>query len=279
MTVDSPVPLPVPADIAGALGRLADRFPGGVPPVVHYFASLPSTNDHADRLADRGVPAGTAVVAEQQTAGRGRLGRAWFSPPGAGLYVSVIVRFPPTNRPTNGLPAGTASLIPLAAGVGFADGLRTCTHLPIDIKWPNDLVVDRRKLAGILTEASGSGDLRAAVVGVGINLRTAAYPTEIADRATSIETELGRPVERAAVLAECLAAFAGRIAELRSGNGAAILDRWRVLAPSSVGSRVEWASAAGTCSGVTQGIDDDGALLVATISGVERVVAGDVRWT
>ncbi len=278
MSADFPIPLPLPADIAAALARLAGRFPGGRPPVVHCFASLPSTNDHADRLAERGTPDGTAIVAEQQTAGRGRLGRAWFSPPGAGLYVSVVVQLAGAGQSIDEAGGRTPALVTLAAGVGFTEGVRTCTGLPIEIKWPNDLVVSRRKLAGILTEASGRGDLRYAVVGVGINLRTAAYPRDIADRATSIEAELGRPVERGTLLAECLAAFAERGAELRKGDADAILRRWRALAPSSTGATVEWTTPAGTCSGITCGIDGDGALLVQTGSRVERILAGEVRW-
>ncbi len=278
MSDDFPFPLPVPSDIADAVSRLAGRFPNRVSPGLHWFASLPSTNDYADRLADRGAPDGTAVIAEQQTAGRGRLGRAWFSPAGAGLYVSVVVRF--DERGPEGLRHGmnAAALVTLGAGIAFADAVRTCTHLPVEIKWPNDLVVERRKLAGVLTEASGSRDPGYAVVGVGINLRTASYPPGIADRATSIEAELGRSVDRAALLAECLAAFAERVSDLRSGNAAAILDRWRSLAPSSNGSCVEWTTPAGASSGMTRGIDDDGALLVDTGSGVERIIAGEVRW-
>ncbi len=262
-------PTPLPTDIADALARAATRLPGSPP--VFYYASVASTNDTAARLAERGAADGTAVVGELQTAGRGRLGRSWYSPPGAGLYVSVVFR-----------PTASAALLPpmitLAAGVALADAVRVCTHLPVEIKWPNDLVIGRRKLAGILTEAPGAERLAYAIVGFGINLRPAAYPPDIGDRATSIESELGRPIERGPLLAECLASLAAWHDALRAGRGASILERWRALAPSCQGTTVEWTARHGTATGVTSGIDEDGALLVRTSGGTERIIAGEIRW-
>ncbi len=166
----------------------------------------------------------------------------------------------------------------LTAGVAFAEAVRLCTHLPVTIKWPNDLVVDRRKLAGILTEASGGGRFEHVIVGFGLNLRSAAYPPEIADRATSIEAELGRPIDRGAVLVQCLQSVDLWSDALRAGKADAILERWRALAPAACGSQVECAGPAGPLRGITAGIDQDGALLVRTSEGVERIVAGEVKW-
>jgi BirA family biotin operon repressor/biotin-[acetyl-CoA-carboxylase] ligase len=204
-----------------------------------------------------------------QTAGRGRLGRAWFSPPGAGLYVSVVLRETGSEVPP---------LVSLAAGVALAEAVRACTRLPVDIKWPNDLVVGQRKLAGILAEASGGPTIEYVVLGFGINLRSAAYPPDIADRATSIETELGRGVDRGVLLAECLASLLAWNDAIRAGKGASVLERWRALSPSCRGNRVEWTTATGIASGITDGIDGDGALLVRTGDRVERVLAGEVRF-
>lgn len=291
-----PSSIPVPPDIAEALARL--RPGSAVRPEVVYFASVASTNDIAARLAERSAPQLTAVVAEQQTAGRGRLGRTWFSPPGAGLYVSIVLR--PALGPALGPgpitvlkngpgpmtvlkngPGPTAgrlvALVSLTAGVAFAEAVRVCTQLPVAIKWPNDLVIDRRKLAGILTEAPG-GRFEYLIVGFGLNLRSAAYPPEIADRATSIEAELGRSSDRGAILAQCLESMALWTDALRAGKADAILDRWRSLAPSARGARVEWTDAAGPREGVTEGIDDGGALLVRTGAAVERIIAGEVKW-
>lgn len=262
---------PVPTDIAEALARV--RSGAG----VVYFPSVGSTNDMAARLAERGVPHLTAAVAEQQTAGRGRLGRAWFSPPGAGLYLSVVLRPDRITELKTG-PGPAGALITIAAGVAFAEAVRVCTHLPVMIKWPNDLVIERRKLGGILTEASGTGPLEYVVVGFGLNMRSAAYPPEIADRATSVEAELGRPIDRGTVLAQCLAAVEQWTDALAAGKADAVLERWRSLAPSAHGAAVEWSGPAGPLRGITDGIDRHGALLVRTDDGVERIIAGEIKW-
>ena len=177
----------LPDELAGALDASRDRR-GAFGARLEYYADAGSTNDLAAALADAGAPEGTAVVASAQSRGRGRLGRRWFSPPGAGLYVSVVVR-----------RSGLAPLLTLAGGVAVAEGIRRATALPVELKWPNDVIVpgprgSRRKLAGILAEASSSrAQLQYVVLGYGINLRTAAYPPEVSGRATSIEAELGRP--------------------------------------------------------------------------------------
>lgn len=278
MADDFPSPIGIPDDVAEALEPV--RFGAGAPQVL-YFASVTSTNDVAARLADRGAPDGTTVVAELQTAGRGRLGRAWYSPPGAGLYASVVLRpeiGPGSISDPGGRDRSSLSLVTLAAGVALAEAVRRCTHLPVEIKWPNDLVVGCRKLAGILTEASGSDGIDYLILGFGINLRPAAYPPGLADRATSIEVELGRAVERGRLLAECLASLAAWNDALRAGKAERILERWQSLAPSSRGARVEWAAQAGITSGVTEGIDRDGGLLVRTDDRLERIIAGEIRW-
>ncbi|MBE3072639.1 MAG: biotin--[acetyl-CoA-carboxylase] ligase [Acidobacteria bacterium] len=266
---DLPAPLALPDDLADAVARAGSR-PGSFGADLLYFGTVGSTNDIAARFALAGARDGTTVLAEAQSAGRGRMGRAWFSPPGAGLYASVIIR-PETAQPV--------SLFTLVAGVALAEALRATTALPVDIKWPNDLVVGRRKLCGILAEGHAShGRLQHVVVGFGINLRSAAYPAQIADRATSVEAELGRPVERGTVLAASLAALAARYEDLRASRFGAILSRWRALSPCSSGAAIEWTTAGGAHRGVTAGIDDDGALLVRADDRVERIIAGEVRW-
>jgi BirA family biotin operon repressor/biotin-[acetyl-CoA-carboxylase] ligase len=144
----------------------------------------------------------------------------------------------------------------------------------VDLKWPNDLYVSRRKLAGILAERSDDR----VVLGYGVNLRDAAYPPDLQTRATSLESELGRPIDRTAVLVETLAALARRYDDLLDGRFDAILDAWRRRAPAACGARVSWATPAGPRAGVTDGIDDDGALLVQVGEGVERIVAGELTW-
>ena len=232
---------------------------------VRRHASLPSTMDAAAALAHGGAAHGVVVVADEQTRGRGRRGTTWASPPGAGLYFSLIA------RPT---AAASLSLLTLAAGVAVRDGILSASGLAADLKWPNDLLVGRRKLAGILAEGIAIGTpQQAVIIGVGVNLQPAAYPPEVAARATSIADELGRIVERDALLDEILISLSERLAQLEQSAGD-ILQAWRAVSPNAVGTRIEWDGQ----SGVTAGIDQDGALLVKTAAGVERIIAGELQW-
>ena len=264
----------MPADVRRAFAAVAARL-GPIGHRVYWIESTASTNDVAAHLGESGAEEGTTVVAEQQTAGRGRHGRVWFSPPGAGLYVSVIVR--PGMELAN--DENPAALLTIASGVAIAEAVRAVTGLPAEIKWPNDVLVGGRKLAGILAEAAvQAGALQFIVVGFGVNLRPAAYPAGLASRATSIEAESTRPADRALVLAEILAALGERYADLRAGRFDAILSAWRQLASSLPGARVEWDSPAGVVRGRAQDIDRHGALLVRVGERIERLIAGDVRW-
>ena len=241
---------------------------------VRWLASTSSTNDVAARLAEAGAEEGTVVVADMQTAGRGRHGRHWFSPPGAGLYVSMIV------RPEAGLSSADnpTALLTLASGVATATAVRASTGLPAQIKWPNDVLVGGRKLAGILAEsAMQGGALQFVVIGLGVNLEPAAYPPDLASRVTSVGAETSRPADRALLLAEILSAMAGRYADLRAGKFDAILSAWRELA-WSVPGKVEWDSPCGVVRGIAEDIDRDGALLVRAGEKIVRIVSGEVRW-
>jgi BirA family biotin operon repressor/biotin-[acetyl-CoA-carboxylase] ligase len=272
----------VPDDVRGELSRVASRL-NGIAQRVHWLETVGSTNDIAARLADAGAGEGTVVVAQAQTAGRGRMGRVWHSPAGAGLYVSIVLRPSPVLQLSagTGFPARESStaLLTLAAGVALAQGVQAATGLPAEIKWPNDLVVARRKLAGILTEAAAEGRaLQFIVLGFGLNLRQAAYPSELAQRVTSIEAETNRPADRAVILAEILAAIGDRYADLRQGRFDAILSAWRERALSLWGSAVEWNSSGARVRGWAEGIDDTGALLVRAGGRVQRLFAGEVTW-
>lgn len=274
-----------PEDLAAAIDRARPRL-GRLASTILFFETIGSTNDEAAvRSATREPlalspqpysPEGLVVVADQQTAGRGRRGHTWFSPAGSGLYVSVVLT-PATARTD---PARATTLLTLAVGVALAEGIEQATGLRVDLKWPNDLQVSRRKLGGILAESSGAGGRSdTVVVGYGINVQTKAFPPELRDRATSLESELGRATDRHHLLAETLVAIARRYEDLLSGRFDAILDAWRRLAPAAVGARVEWTTNAGTLTGVTAGIDDLGALLVRMDGRVERIVSGEVVWT
>jgi len=256
----------VPDDLSAALSALRDRRPS-LSLDVRWHASVPSTMDMAAALVGKGASHGVVVGADEQRAGRGRRGHTWESPAGAGLYLSFIAR--PPLRENASLP-----LVTLAAGVAVRDGVQAATGLASSLKWPNDVLVGRRKLAGILAEGHGIGTpAQAVVIGMGLNLQPSCYPPEVAQRATSVEGELGRAVDRGGLLAQILASLWDCLGTLERSPGD-ILQAWRAASPSAVGTRVEWDGRAGT----TAGIDDSGALLVRTPSGIEHVIAGELNW-
>jgi len=275
----------IPADVREELSRHAPRL-GPFGRRVHWFVTASSTNDIAARLAEAGAEPGTLVVAEGQTSGRGRMGRVWFSPPGAGLYASIVLRpvvwRAATTQAAIFQPAPAqepSALLTIAAGVALAEGIQVSTGLPTEIKWPNDLLLSKRKLAGILAEAAAqAGQIEFVILGFGVNLRPAAYPPELAGRATSIEAELDRPVDRAMILAEILSALSSRCTDLQQGRFDAILSAWRARAVSLRGALVEWDSPRGVQRGRAEDIDAAGALLVRVSGRTERLVAGEVRW-
>jgi BirA family biotin operon repressor/biotin-[acetyl-CoA-carboxylase] ligase len=275
-------PDPLPAEFEDALAAARSRF-GRFASQPLFYSTIGSTNDVASALAEHDAAEGTVVIADAQTAGRGRRGRTWFSPPGSGLYVSIVLM---PGRATLA-PQRATALLTLTAGLALAEAVAAATGLSPDIKWPNDLLVGRRKLAGILAEATATSrgssadtepDRLRVVLGFGINVRQAAYPPELKARVTSLETELGRVVDRAALCAEALAALARRYEDLMAGRFDAILDEWRRRAPGSCGARVRWDTASGSATGVTAGIDESGALLVQTGDTIERLMAGEVLW-
>lgn len=237
---------------------------------VTRLDTVSSTNDVAATL-----PEGSVVVADAQTAGRGRRGRTWFSPAGSGLYASVVLAPARASDPVR-----ATSLLTIASGVGVAEGLAQAVGLEVHLKWPNDLYVGARKLGGILAEAATAGGaVERVVVGFGINVCRTAYPADVAARATSIESELpGRPIDRELVLQAALAALARRYDDLLSARFDDILLAWRSRAPSATGTCVTWASGAGAVDGTTAGIDEHGALLLRVGDRTERIVAGELVW-
>ena len=271
----NPDPLPPDVSLAiahardtGRLRRLAAR--------LLFFRSVDSTNSVAGALdADA---EGVVVVADTQTAGRGRRGRTWFSPPGGGLYVSVLL-VPGRARQD---PNRATALLTLSAGVALVEAVERATGLSPAIKWPNDLLIGKRKLAGILAEAVSAAGHAAppsrVVLGYGINVDRMSYPPGVAQVATSLQAELGHDVDRAALLVSTLECLEKRYVDLLEGRFGAILDAWRQRSPSHLGASVRWDTSSGVEAGVTDGIDESGALLVRTRHGIERIAAGAVRW-
>ena len=257
----------LPEDIADALARAGARL-GVFGGRLSWFEDVGSTNDVAMAAATRGAPEGCVVAANAQSSGRGRLGRSWASPPGAGLYVSVVL-----HPPRAALP-----LVTIAAGVAVAEGIEAATGLQTSLKWPNDVYAGARKLAGILAESGSSDAGEHVVVGFGINVRSAGLPADVAARATSVETEVGRSADRGLVLAECLAALASRYQMLKRSAGDEVIAGWRAHAAQHMNRQVEWDAGQGARRGIAHDIDPTGALLVRVDDQIVRVISGEVRW-
>ncbi len=238
-----------------------------------YFrhARLGSTNDEAARLAADGAPHGTVVLAEAQQGGRGRLGRAWFSPPGENLYFSALLR--PEIDPAASPP------LSLAAAVGLAEGVRGFVGRPPLVKWPNDLLYDGKKLAGILVELSAEpGRLRHLVLGVGLNVNSTAFPSELATRATSLAVERGTPVRRGLVLASVLGALERWIDRLFTDGPEPVIEAWLGFAKDWIGQTVTVSLGRERVRGVALGLDARGALRLRREGGREEIVsAGDLE--
>jgi BirA family biotin operon repressor/biotin-[acetyl-CoA-carboxylase] ligase len=274
-------PAALPSDLDAALGPM---LAGGALPegaTLVYYPVVSSTNDLAASLVERGYPDSTIVIADEQIAGRGRGGHTWYSPPGAGLYTSIVV-----DARQGAATVDWPRWLTLATGVAISEGLHAASGLPVAIKWPNDLVIapsgtvrGARKLGGILAEArSDGGQVSHVIVGFGINVQRSAFPPEISARATSLEDELGREVDRGRVLAATLGRFLTWLRRLRAGQTQAVVARWRELAVGGSGASVEWTREGIRLRGVTAGIDAEGALLVRVSGSTERVLGGEVAW-
>lgn len=247
----------------------ADRFTD-----VRRVASTGSTNTDLVALARAGAPEGVVLVADHQTAGRGRLGRTWSAPPGSSLLTSVLCR--------PGLPLRRAHLVTVAAGLAALDAVEVVAGSRPALKWPNDVVVEAggatRKLAGLLAEAViEGGSLAGIVVGMGMNVRALAdRPDELRATATSVEEVAGRPVAVDEVLAAWLAAFEGRYGVLVADGGdlATAVDHRSACA--TLGRRVAVQLAAETVEGDAVDVDDDGHLVVEVDGARRAFPVGDV---
>ena len=249
---------------AGGLVNFGTRLIGRH---LRWHRSLPSTNDLALRLTEIPVPEGTVVLADEQTAGRGRLGRRWASPRG-GIWLSVIL------RPR--LPAEEVPLIGFAAATATAGAVREVTHLAARVKWPNDVLVDDRKVAGILAEAGAGREWFVIGIGVNANIPAEALPQTTGYPATSLQAALGRAVDREALIGAMLRELEREYELLTSGGARETLRRWRELA-DTLGRPVRVEMPSGILEGEARDIDETGALLVRTKDGrLHKILAGDV---
>jgi len=239
---------------------------------IDYRPITVSTNTDAFALARGDAPEGTCVLADVQTGGRGRLGRKWLAPPGGAILTSVILRprIPPVHAP----------MITLAAGVAVNRAIRRVTDLDPHIKWPNDILIGDRKVAGILTEMAAESDrVHFVIVGIGVNvnLEMKDMPDEILQIATSLKIETGRAVSRNYLLISLYQEIEGAYRRFVQQGPPAIVEEWENLARIR-GRAISATTATGAkVAGTAIGLDDDGALLIKTGGGaIYRINAGDV---
>ena len=240
---------------------------------IHHFGTLDSTNAQAYQLALDGAEEGEVVISESQEKGKGRLGRQWFSPPFLNLYLSVIL------RPK--IPPHQASLITLMAAVATADAIRQFSGLLPLIKWPNDILLRDRKVAGLLNEIHSEIDrIHFVILGIGVNLNTdeSMFSKEIRAAATSLMIEMGQTISRKVFLQVLLQELERWYSIFINEGSAVILKAWRSRAHIK-GRRVNVTSFGETLAGVAIDVDSDGALILETEEGKRRrVVAGDVKY-
>jgi BirA family transcriptional regulator, biotin operon repressor / biotin---[acetyl-CoA-carboxylase] ligase len=251
----------LPVEIRAHAGAWADAE-------LLCFEEVDSTNTVARELALAGAAEPTVVTAEAQTRGRGRMGRSWESPARRNLYLSVLLR--------PDFPVEQFAQLNILAGVAACDAVNEL--YPATIKWPNDVLIDGRKVAGLLAESDATAAGRFVVLGIGVNLNAveADFPAELRDKAISLRLASGRAVDRNRFAGSLLALLAAWYERLRRDGFDAIAAAWR-LRSNMIGREVTVQEPAGIVSGRVLDLDDDGALRVREASGAERrIVAGDV---
>jgi len=238
---------------------------------IIYLKETDSTNTRAKELAAQGAPEGTLIIAEKQTKGRGRRGRNWFSPPGGGIYFSLILR--PTISPTE------TPRITLMTAVVLAETLISLMKLKLRIKWPNDILVNGKKLAGILTEISTEMDaVNYIVVGLGMNVNTRFenFPSEIKKNATSILIETGEQFPRVRLIQHYLKLYEQYYDMFKKNNFEPIMKRWKELA-DIIGKQIKVDVVGKTHIGKVIDVDNDGVLILNDDQGkLQRIFSGDV---
>lgn len=237
---------------------------------IHHFFKVDSTNRVALELGHAGELEGSVVLAEEQTAGRGRAGRSWHSERAAGIYATLLLR--PRLAPVQ------APLLTMMAGLSARTAIADVTGLPIDLKWPNDLMVRGKKIGGILTEMHAEpGQVRFVIVGIGINVNQEKFPAELAEIATSLRAETGKTQPRMEILVRLLREFENDYNRFLREGSARVVHRFQDVSSYARGKRVRVTNGTESYSGVTAGLTPEGLLRVERDGGeLATVVAGDV---
>ncbi|GGD68968.1 biotin--[acetyl-CoA-carboxylase] ligase [Paenibacillus nasutitermitis] len=241
-------------------------------PSIKLLDAVDSTQNIAQRMAEEGAPEGTLVIAEQQTKGRGRMGRHWVSPPGKGVWMSMVL------RPE--IPLQFAPQLTLLAAVALSRALMAIAPLDIGIKWPNDLLIGGKKISGILLESTAEDErLRYVVAGIGIsvNLEETDYPPELLEAATSLRIALGRPLERSEVIAAFISQFQQLYTLYHKEGFAPIRSLWEARS-ITLHKQARLVTPSGVVEGTPVGLDDRGALLVKLAGGeIIPVFSADIK--
>ncbi len=262
---------PEPKDESFHVPRSAFRIQLHPPFTIHHYETIGSTNDQLKAMAD--ALEFTCVTADEQTAGRGRRERSWHSAPGDGLYLSVLLR--------PDIEASKIPLLSLMAAVAVAETIRgfQISNLRLDIKWPNDVLLNGRKVSGILIESTSTpNETPRFIVGIGVNLNHPSFPPELSDIATSLQLECGNHFDVASVRNALLDRLAFWYEELRQHRARKILQRWQALSSYACGKQVVVIFDHEELRGETVGLNDSGALLLKTASGeIRTILAGEVK--
>jgi BirA family biotin operon repressor/biotin-[acetyl-CoA-carboxylase] ligase len=237
---------------------------------VYHFFKTDSTNRVALELGHAGEPEGAVIIAEEQTAGRGRAGHSWHSERATGIYATILLR--PRLAPVQ------VPLLTMMAGLSASAAVQAATGLSVDLKWPNDLMIQGKKVGGILTEMHAEpSQVRFVIVGIGINVNQQKFPAELAGASTSLRMETGRTQSRLEVLVQFLRQFESDYKELLSEGSAGVVKRFEAASSYARGKRVRVTNGRESFTGVTAGLEDTGLLRVKRDDGeITAVIAGDV---
>ena len=237
---------------------------------IFHFFKTDSTNRVALELGHAGEPEGAVVLAEEQTAGRGRAGRKWHSERAAGIYVTLLLR--PKLAPVQ------APLLTMMAGLSAHAAVQALAGLEVDLKWPNDLLIHGKKVGGILTEMHAEpGQIRFVIVGIGLNVNQEEFPGELSSKATSLRAETGKPQSRMELLVRLLREFESDYNRFLREGVASVVARFESISSYAKGKRVRVTNGTETYAGVTAGLGPEGLLQVQRDDGrMMTVIAGDV---
>jgi BirA family biotin operon repressor/biotin-[acetyl-CoA-carboxylase] ligase len=251
---------------------LRQRLKGGIfGKRVHHFFKVDSTNRVAMELGHAGEPEGTVVIAEEQTAGRGRAGHSWHSERATGIYVTVLLR--PKISPVQ------ASLLTMMAGLSAFSAIRAQNDLAPDLKWPNDILFNGKKLGGILTEMHAEpNQVRFVIVGIGINVNQEKFPADLSAIATSLRVETGKPQSRLELLVRLLREFETDYNQFVANGAESVIHKFETASSFTHGVRVHVTNGPESFAGVTDGLSPEGFLRVRPDGRNEAVtvIAGDV---